>query len=130
MGDLNARMSAFGPTNSLGKSLERWLRTEKGVVLNNPNNPTFFRFKMDESGAKVLQISSTLDLIITNDQMKNKSNGAEVLISSPVTNDSFHNPIIAEFEIEPCKKNPGIRFMHPSYMTKLIGKTLSKRSMR
>ena len=49
VGDLNAKIGLFGPTNPLGKNLENWLRVGKGTVANSANNPTFHKYKLKES---------------------------------------------------------------------------------
>ena len=50
LGDLNGKLNKFGPQNPIGKSLENWLMTSKGTVLNKMNDPTFFKYKLEKSG--------------------------------------------------------------------------------
>jgi hypothetical protein len=45
MGDMNARVSSFGPTNELGRSLENCMQSFRGQIINKVNNPTFVHLK-------------------------------------------------------------------------------------
>ena len=61
MGDLNAKLRVFGPSNQLGKSLEEWLKVGKGFLINEVNMPTFFKFKTNnDQGTLTTEILEVL----------------------------------------------------------------------
>jgi exonuclease III len=103
IGDLNAKMSAFGDTNNKGRSLERILMGKKGEILNNKGEPTFFKHVKDN-----LVSSSTIDLVLANDSLAAKKINIETMPISPVVKfqkQYYHLPIKCTFSIErKCKK--------------------------
>ena len=102
MGDLNARMSAFGNTNRIRIALEATLRSFRGVLLNKHKMPTFFKFVHNNYKA-----SSTIDLILASPSIGEKLKSFETLRFSPVYDKKasyFHLPIVCEFEIDIKKK--------------------------
>ena len=121
LGDLNAKISNFGPTNALGRSLENWLRVGKGFIVNEPNMSTYYKYKKvveNDSSTTEKIYESTLDLIIANDRIKQTASGFTNLPDSSVINKDllwYHAPIKCSFKININKKKKGKSF-HSSYL--------------
>ena len=91
MGDLNSHIRRFGTTNASGKKLDATLQSFSGTVLNEVyNKPTFYRHI-----EHVLQPTSTIDLILTDERSASSLVKFETHYLSPV-----YVPITAEFEFE------------------------------
>ena len=114
MGDLNAKLSKFGNTNSMGVALENILQSYKGSVINKEHNPTFVQFKDG-----MLKYSSTLDLLIASDDLVEKVVDIEVLSRSAVYEsklDVFHMPIIWSLETTIKRHKKERKSFHASYL--------------
>jgi exonuclease III len=117
LGDLNARMSIHGLTNKTGIELEKSLSKMDATVLNDPKEPTFYRYIHGD-----LASASILDLIITNESTSTKFGKIERNMVSPVLDifsdtrpSYFHVPIIVELTVEDIPKKQRMSF-HSSYL--------------
>jgi hypothetical protein len=113
MGDLNARIKRFGGTNECGRNLDESLLAFKGIVLNPPNKPTFFRHTEG-----ILRSTSTLDLLISDDKTAKFLTNFETLKLSPVYDKDeqyYHLPIVANFSIEVKRRKERLSF-HRSFL--------------
>lgn len=110
IGDLNAKINTFGPSNKVGKDLENWLRVGKGLVVNKKNHATFHKYKyVEKDGLKVKEktYESTIDLIITNDNIRQTLLNFESLSISAAHDEEllwFHSPITCTFQVGSVKK--------------------------
>ena len=106
VGDLNAKISKFGQTNPLGRDLEKWLRVSKGMVINEENNHTFHKYKMEQINGdpkKIKIYESTIDLALINDRLLHSVAKVESMeISAALDEDLlwFHTPLLCEFNIQ------------------------------
>jgi hypothetical protein len=113
MGDLNARLKRFGGTNECGRELDESLLSFKGIVLNPPNKPTFYRHTEG-----ILRSTSTLDLIICDEKSAKSLTSFDSLKLSPVYDKDeqyFHLPVICEFNIEVKRRKERLSF-HRSFL--------------
>jgi hypothetical protein len=113
MGDLNARLRRFGGSNECGRNLDESLMAFKGIVLNPPSKPTFFRHTDG-----ILRSKSTLDLFISDDKTAKFLTIFETLKLSPVYDKDeqyFHLPVVGEFSIEIKRRKERISF-HKSFL--------------
>ena len=113
MGDLNARLRRFGGSNECGRNLDESLMAFKGIVLNPPSKPTFFRHTDG-----ILRSTSTLDLFISDDKTAKFLTIFETLKLSPVYDKDeqyFHLPVVGEFSIEIKRRKERISF-HKSFL--------------
>jgi len=113
LGDLNARLKRFGGTNECGRELDDSLLTLKGIFLNPPNKPTFYRHTEG-----ILRSTSTLDLIISDERLAKSLDSFDCLKLSPVYDKDeqyYHLPVVCEFNIE-VKRRKELLSFHRSFL--------------
>jgi len=86
MGDLNACIKILEGTNECGREMDESLLKFKGIVLNPPNKPTFYRHTDG-----ILRSTSTLDLIISDEKPAKSLASFDSLKLSPVYDLSIKN---------------------------------------
>ena len=99
-GDLNAKMSMYESPNRVGKELEDSLRSRNHIILNQRNEPTFYRYIFGQ-----LSSMSTLDYVITNENLS-QSTTLEIRKMSAVVDSLnettrpsyFHLPLVGTFK--------------------------------
>jgi hypothetical protein len=90
------------------------MQSFRGQIINKVNNPTFVQF--EESNLKHY---STLDLFIASEGLANRLASFEVLARSAVHDprlDSYHMPVICEFNIEITRRKKNRCSFHASYL--------------
>ena len=111
VGDLNAHIQKYGSLNPQGTSLESHMQWFRGKILNEVDRPTNIMYRNGELFSK-----STIDLVITSDDIAQKLNSIEVHDICPVLEGDeqyFHLPVEVNFNIEMKRKKERNSFHRP-----------------